>query len=117
VCVPSALKVTEVPCPPSTKSPVSGVLPAGVVARWQVLGAGPDDLERPVLALAWSAAELLTDDVRARVRVCPGTGYGWLFLDTSGRRRWCDLQWCGNRARPAPTPSGRRRHRRPDGIR
>jgi hypothetical protein len=60
VCVPSALKVTEVPCPPSTKSPVSGVLPAGVVARWQVLGAGPDDLERPVLALAWSAAELLT---------------------------------------------------------
>ena len=57
MCVPSALKVTEVPCPPSTKSPVWGVLPAGVVARWQVLGAGPDDLERPVLALAWSAAD------------------------------------------------------------
>jgi predicted RNA-binding Zn ribbon-like protein len=71
----------------------------GIPARWQVLGSGPDDLERPVLALAWSAAELLTDDVRARVRVCPGTGCGWLFLDTSGRRRWCNMQWCGNRAK------------------
>ena len=46
--------------PPEHEEPGVGVLAAGIVARWQVLGAGPDDLERPVLALAWSAAELLT---------------------------------------------------------
>lgn len=77
---------------------VADLLP-GVPPRWEVRGAGPDDLERPVLALAWSAAELLTDEARARVRVCPGLGCGWVFLDTSGRRRWCNMQWCGNRAK------------------
>lgn len=49
-----------------------------------------------------SAAELLTSPELARVRSCPGTGgCGWLFLDTSknGRRRWCSMESCGNRAK------------------
>jgi predicted RNA-binding Zn ribbon-like protein len=35
----------------------------------------------------------------ARVRHCPGHGCGWLFIDTSGRRRWCSMDTCGSRAK------------------
>lgn len=82
----------------SRASAVAELVP-GIPPRWRVRGSGPDDLDRPLLALAWSAAELLTDDARARARVCPGLGCGWMFLDVSGRRRWCSMQWCGNRAK------------------
>jgi predicted RNA-binding Zn ribbon-like protein len=59
------------------------------------------DLDRPLWAVARSAAELLTAAELARVRRCPGDGCGWLFLDTTrnGSRRWCDTAGCGNRAR------------------
>jgi predicted RNA-binding Zn ribbon-like protein len=33
----------------------------------------------------------------ARVRRCPGRDCGWLFLDASGRRRWCSMTTCGSR--------------------
>ena len=33
----------------------------------------------------------------ARLRRCPGRDCGWLFLDTSGRRRWCSMGACGSR--------------------
>ncbi|MDR0358582.1 MAG: CGNR zinc finger domain-containing protein [bacterium] len=33
------------------------------------------------------------------MRRCPGRGCGWLFLDASGRRRWCSMQTCGSRAK------------------
>jgi predicted RNA-binding Zn ribbon-like protein len=58
-------------------------------------------LERPLWALARSAADLLVSPELGRVRQCPGDGCGWLFLDTSknGKRRWCDMAVCGNRAR------------------
>jgi hypothetical protein len=32
-----------------------------------------------------------------RLRRCPGRDCGWLFLDTSGRRRWCSMGACGSR--------------------
>ncbi|MFH9585335.1 CGNR zinc finger domain-containing protein [Streptomyces luteogriseus] len=32
---------------------------------------------------------------RFTVRRCPGQDCGWLFLDESGRRRWCSLVTCG----------------------
>jgi predicted RNA-binding Zn ribbon-like protein len=31
------------------------------------------------------------------VRTCPSCG--WLFLDARGRRRWCSMATCGNRAK------------------
>jgi predicted RNA-binding Zn ribbon-like protein len=48
-----------------------------------------------------SAAELLTSDDLGRLGQCGGAGCGWMFLDTSRnrRRRWCDMQDCGNRAK------------------
>jgi len=56
-------------------------------------------LAAPVLAAAWAASDLLLSDDCGRVRACPGTGCGWLFVDRSGRRRWCTMSTCGNRAK------------------
>jgi predicted RNA-binding Zn ribbon-like protein len=59
-------------------------------------GAG---IAAPLLAAVWSAAGLLTSgDVRF-VRSCPGDGCGWLFIDRRGKRQWCTMQTCGNRAK------------------
>ncbi len=53
-------------------------------------------LEVPV---AYSAAELLISPLKKRVKQCPGTRCGWLFLDNSpnNRRRWCSMATCGNK--------------------
>jgi len=67
-------------------------------------------LTAPLHVALWSAAQLVTSDQRRRVRACPGTGCGWLFLDRSGRRRWCTMATCGNRAKARRFA---RRHREP----
>lgn len=68
-------------------------------ARWEPQpSAGPRAV---VLAAASALADLLTHGDPARVRACPGLDCGWLFLDTSGRRRWCQMAVCGNRAKQA----------------
>ncbi len=58
-----------------------------------------DTLEPILWRVARSAAELLTSEEMVKVRVCAGTGCGWLFLDQSRNhtRRWCDMSDCGNR--------------------
>jgi predicted RNA-binding Zn ribbon-like protein len=63
--------------------------------QW-TLPASPD---RPLLAVAAAAGELLAARDRPPVRACPGLGCGWLFQDPRGRRRWCDMAVCGNRAK------------------
>lgn len=67
--------------------------------RWTWPGAPKPGEPLDALLLA-VAALLVSDDVR-RVRACPGHGCGWLFLDTTGRRRWCQMAVCGNRAKQA----------------
>lgn len=62
----------------------------------------PDDLGRLWWPIAVDAAALLTSDFLPRVGQCADDrGCGWLFLDTSkaGRRRWCTMKDCGNRAK------------------
>jgi predicted RNA-binding Zn ribbon-like protein len=60
----------------------------------------PDDLRRVRYAVVADALALLADAERlGRVHVCPGRNCGWLFLNTSGRRRWCSMQTCGSRAK------------------
>jgi len=60
----------------------------------------PDDDPRlAVLAAALAVADLLGDPACATVRACPGDGCGWLFLDPRGRRVWCSMAACGNRAK------------------
>jgi len=48
-----------------------------------------------------SAAEILVSDERNKVKACADSACGWLFIDVSRnrRRRWCDMQDCGNRAK------------------
>jgi predicted RNA-binding Zn ribbon-like protein len=65
--------------------------------RWSIsAGTG---LARPVLELAREAGDLLATTDLGHVRACPGTGCGWLFVDPGGRRRWCTMAVCGNRAK------------------
>ena len=58
-------------------------------------------LERPLWPIIRSAADLLTAGPLDRVKTCPGPGCGWIFLDETrnGRRRWCEMQVCGSRAK------------------
>ncbi len=61
----------------------------------------PDDDPRRVrFAVTADAIALLADaDRLQRVHVCPGRNCGWLFLNRSGRQRWCSMQTCGSRAK------------------
>lgn len=42
---------------------------------------------------ARAAADLL--ERPRRIGACPRCG--WVYLDPSGRRKWCSMKWCGNR--------------------
>jgi len=65
---------------------------------WQV-DAEAAGLELPRHRLALSAHGLIADGLLPRLRECEACT--WLFLDTSrgGRRRWCSMATCGNRAK------------------
>jgi predicted RNA-binding Zn ribbon-like protein len=67
----------------------------GVRASWEL----PEDLGLPLDQLALLASELLTGASRDHIHLCPGDNCGWLFLDPGGRRRWCSMATCGNRAK------------------
>jgi predicted RNA-binding Zn ribbon-like protein len=57
-----------------------------------------DEPCRVRFAVAADAIALLGDPARsARLHRCPGRNCGWIFLDTSGRRRWCSMATCGSR--------------------
>jgi predicted RNA-binding Zn ribbon-like protein len=60
---------------------------------------GADPLRRPVHRLALLGMSLLADHGPAAVGRCTGDGCGWLFLNRGGRRVWCLMPICGNRAK------------------
>ena len=66
-------------------------------------------LRLSLLRVAQAAGDLLASDDSHRVRPCPGNDCGWLFLDRSGRRKWCSMQTCGNRAKVRAYEERRRR--------
>ena len=74
-------------------------LRAGSQPQWEFPAS--TGLELPLHAVAWSAGDLLTSDQLSTVKACPGDGCGWLFFDRTGRRRWCIMSSCGNRAKVA----------------
>ena len=51
--------------------------------------------------LAGETLSLLCSPMAMRIGVCDGGNCGWLFLDESRgkRRRWCDMNDCGSRAK------------------
>jgi len=70
----------------------------GLCWRWQ---GRTDPVDRILFELVLDAGALLVSPERDRVRVCAGEGCGWFFVDRShaGRRRWCSMAACGNRAK------------------
>ena len=48
------------------------------------------------------ARQVISPDVD-RLRICASDTCDWVFYDSSrtGRRRWCDMNTCGNRAKAA----------------
>jgi predicted RNA-binding Zn ribbon-like protein len=60
-------------------------------------------------AIARSAAELIAEGPKARLRICANRACGYFFYDNSRthRRRWCSMSVCGNRHKVA---SYARRH-------
>jgi predicted RNA-binding Zn ribbon-like protein len=51
--------------------------------------------------IALSALTLLTQADLSRIKQCEGQFCGWLFFDVTKnkRRRWCEMEVCGNRAK------------------
>ena len=51
--------------------------------------------------LARDAVDLFGGPLAGRIRVCAAENCGLLLVDTSrpGRRRWCSMELCGNRAK------------------
>jgi predicted RNA-binding Zn ribbon-like protein len=72
--------------------------PAGFAWRW---ARSVPELDRVVGEIALDAAALLTSPRHTQIRQCHDDYCGWLFVDQSrsGRRRWCSMGDCGNRAK------------------
>jgi predicted RNA-binding Zn ribbon-like protein len=62
-----------------------------------------DPIDEALARLAEPIARELGTGERDRLRVCDSETCRWVFHDTSrtGRRRWCDMATCGNRAKAA----------------
>ncbi len=75
--------------------------------RWSVR-AWPIEAAFGPIALA--AVRLFTEGDLHRIRECGGHACGWLFYDRSknNRRRWCEMEVCGNRAKQRRLAARRR---------
>ncbi len=76
------------------------------------MGHAGDDFAQARASIAGSLAHYVADHDLRRLRVCANDGCRWRFIDRSpaGRRVWCDMRTCGNRAKVA-------RHRARTGAR
>ena len=77
--------------------------------RWQwSVRASPAEAALGPIALA--AVRLFTEGDFHRIRECGGHACGWLFYDRSknNRRRWCEMEVCGNRAKQRRLAARRR---------
>ena len=85
-------------------------LAPGVTAcRWSWrVRASPVEAALGPIALA--AVRLFTEGDFDRIRECGGHACGWLFYDRSknNRRRWCEMEVCGNRAKQRRLAARRR---------
>ena len=75
--------------------------------RWSVRAA---PVEAALGPIALSAVRLFTEGDLHRIRECGGHACGWLFYDRSknNRRRWCEMEVCGNRAKQRRLAARRR---------
>ena len=70
---------------------------AGEHRRWAIAATGAQALS----AIARDAIDLFGGPYAARVRECAAANCALVFVDLSrpGRRRWCSMERCGNRAK------------------
>jgi predicted RNA-binding Zn ribbon-like protein len=83
--------------------------PGVASCRWQwSVRASPVEAALGPIALA--AVRLFTEGDFRRIRECGGHACGWLFYDRSknNRRRWCEMEVCGNRAKQRRLAARRR---------
>ena len=83
--------------------------PGVASCRWQwSIRASPVEAALGPIALA--AVRLFTEGDFHRIRECGGHACGWLFYDRSknNRRRWCEMEVCGNRAKQRRLAARRR---------
>lgn len=68
--------------------------------RW-VSWSAEQPVEAALSVIARDAIDLLSGPLAVRVRECASEDCALLFVDTSrpGRRRWCSMGGCGNRAK------------------
>ena len=69
-----------------------------------------DPLEDALAAVAEPLVGVISTGETERLRICANDGCRWVFQDTSrtGRRRWCSMASCGNRAKAARHRARRR---------
>lgn len=74
--------------------------PAGCYVDHRHIG---DPIDDALARLADPLVGELTGGAPERIRVCASDTCQWIFYDASrtGRRRWCDMSTCGNRAKAA----------------
>jgi predicted RNA-binding Zn ribbon-like protein len=83
--------------------------PGALSCRWSwSVRAAP--LEAALGPIALAAVRLFTEGDFHRIRECGGHACGWLFYDRSknNRRRWCEMEVCGNRAKQRRLAARRR---------
>ena len=75
--------------------------------RWSVR---TSPIEAALGPIALAAVTLFTEGDFHRIRECGGHACGWLFYDRSknNRRRWCEMEVCGNRAKQRRLAARRR---------
>ncbi len=74
--------------------------PDGVALGHRHVG---DALDDALATLADPVVHEVASGRRDRLRICANDACRWVFFDESrtGRRRWCDMSTCGNRAKAA----------------
>ena len=66
--------------------------------RWRLADAPLAEALGPI---ALTAVSLVAERDPVRIKECGGVACGWLFYDETknNRRRWCEMEVCGNRAK------------------
>ncbi len=66
-------------------------------------GHADDPFAEALARLAEPIVQEIAEGRPERLRVCANDTCRWVFFDSSrsGRRRWCDMTTCGNRAKAA----------------
>jgi predicted RNA-binding Zn ribbon-like protein len=83
--------------------------PGALSCRW-TWSVRISPVEAALGPIALAAVQLFTEGDFDRIRECGGHACGWLFYDRSknNRRRWCEMEVCGNRAKQRRLAARRR---------